>query len=258
MVFQLPVVDFPDHSAIEQMSAYDLIKEGYLHSKTLRWSSGGIRGRDGEWQFPASALPMHDLLRGVAAMGFSAVMLDRNGFPDHADLQLHQLEHLLGAPIATRGQRLVAWDLRPATASLLGDLDAAGRQALVQQLLDAPRLYLASDAEPLTDRGDPHEICARGQLTIVNPGRHTVRQTLRITMHQRISAAQHGRVQIGPRSVTFRAGSRGRVVTVEVQPGNTHLEISVDTPGARCRSVPPALLPTVSAELVAGAGAPNS
>jgi phosphoglycerol transferase len=258
MVFQLPVVDFPDHSAIEQMSAYDLIKEGYLHSKTLRWSTGGIRGRDGEWQWPASALPMRDLLRGVAAMGFSAVMLDRYGFSDHADSQLHQLEGLLGAPIATRGHRLVAWDLRPATAALLGHLDAAGRHALVQQMLDAPRLYLATDADPLTNRGDPHEICASGQLTIVNPGRHVVRRILRITMHQRLSAAQHGRVAIDARSVAFTAGSRGRAIPVEVRPGNTHFEIAVDTPGVRCRSVPPALLPTVSAELADHSGAPTS
>ena len=181
-------------------------------------------------------------------------MLDRYGFPDHADPQLQQLAHLLGAPIATRGHRLVAWDLRPATPSLLGNLDAAGRHALVQQMLDAPRLYLASDADPLTDRGDPHEICARGQLTIVNPGRHTVRQMLRITMHQRISAAQQGRVQTGTRSVTFRAGRHGRVITVDARPGDTHLEISVDTPGVRCRSVPPALLPTVSAELAGRRG----
>ena len=44
MVFQLPVVDFPEHSAIERLSADDLIKEGYLHSKTLRWSAGGDPG----------------------------------------------------------------------------------------------------------------------------------------------------------------------------------------------------------------------
>ena len=82
MVFQLPVVDFPEHGAVQQLSAHDLIKEGYLHSKTLRWSAGGVRGRDGEWQWPASLLPMRQLLRGVIAIGFSALTLDRYGFPD--------------------------------------------------------------------------------------------------------------------------------------------------------------------------------
>ena len=32
MVFQLPVVDFPEHGSVGRMSAHDLIKEGYLHS----------------------------------------------------------------------------------------------------------------------------------------------------------------------------------------------------------------------------------
>ena len=82
------------------MSAHDLIKEGYLHSKTLRWSAGGVRGRDGEWQWPASALPMRDLVRGVAAMGFSALMLDRNGFRTIAIRQLRDFDALLGPPIA--------------------------------------------------------------------------------------------------------------------------------------------------------------
>jgi hypothetical protein len=125
-------------------------------------------------------------------------------------------------------------------------------------MLDAPRLYLASDAAPLTDRGGPHEVCARAQVTIVNPGRQVVRQILRITMHQRLSGAQHGQVMIDTRSVTFRAGSRGRAIPIDVKPGDTRFKISVDTPGVRCRSVPPALLPTVSAALVDHSGAPTS
>jgi hypothetical protein len=249
MVFQLPVVDFPEHSAIERLSAHDLIKEGYLHSKSLRWSAGGVRGRDGEWQWPAASLPTRELVRGIAAMGFSAVMLDRYGFDDNGIVQLRELQELLGNPITKSRDRLVAWDLRPATASLLGDLSAGARRALAQQMLDAPRLYLSSDADPLTSRGERHDICADGALTFVNPGTRVVRQQLEITLLQRRSAARRGHVTINARTVPISAGRRGNAIPVELPPGRSTIEISVDTPGVRCQSVPVVSLPSVSASL---------
>src|SRR6185503_19464692 len=98
-----------------------------------------------------------------------AVMLDRYGYDDNGKVELRELRELLGNPITTSRDRLVAWDLRPAAASLLGDLSAGARRALAQEMLDAPRLYLSSDADPLTSRGERHDICAHGSLTLVNP-----------------------------------------------------------------------------------------
>ena len=249
LVFQLPVADFPDNSAIQGMSDYDLIKEGYLHSTTLRWSSGGIRGRDGEWQWPASLLPMRDLVRGVLAMGFSALTLDRNGFPNHATTQLQQLQRLLGTPFATNAGRVLAWDLRSTANSLLGDITAKARHALAQQMLDAPRLYLSSDAIPLTNRGTPQDICATATLVLVNPGTRPVADQVRITLHQRQSAARHGHVIINAQRVSIATGWRGNNIPINIPPGTTHIKISVDTPDVRCQSTPTAQLPSVSASL---------
>jgi len=258
MVFQLPVVDFPEHSAIQQLSAYDLIKEGYLHSTTLRWSAGGIRGRDGEWQWPASLLPMRDLVRGVAAMGFSGLMLDRSGFPSNGSVQVQQLQQLLGNPIASDGDRLVAWDLRPATASLLGGISASARHALAQQMLDAPRVYLSSDANPVTGRGEAQVICGHGSLSLVNPATRRVRIQLELTLHQRQSTARHGHIVINTRTVPIKAGWRGNVVSVELPTGTTTIKVSVDTPGVRCPSTPVGQLPSISATLLPnGASSPD-
>jgi hypothetical protein len=249
MVFQLPVVDFPDQDAIEQLSAHDLIKEGYLHSTTLRWSAGGIGGRDGEWQWPAAALPTRDLVRGLLAMGFSALMLDRHGFPDDSSTQVRNLERVLGDPIATSSDHLVAWDLRPARATLLADMSIAARRALAQQMLDAPQLYLSSDADPTTDRGSPHDICATGTLTLVNPESHTVRRNLKVTLRQRESAARHGHLTINTRVVPIKSGWNGNLISVDLAPGTTSILLAVQTPGVRCRSTPTATLPSVSATL---------
>ena len=250
MVFQLPVVDFPEHSAIERLSADDLIKEGYLHSDSLRWSAGGMRGRDGEWQWPASLLPARDLLRGIIAMGFTGLTLDREGFPDDADSELRQLSGLLGNPIATEGNRLVAWDLRPVTSTLLGAMSARGRRTLAREMLDAPLLYLSTDNDPIASRGDRHDICGAGTLSLVNPGPRPSRRDLEITFTERTSSARRGHVTVDGRRVAIAAGRRANVIPVNVAPGTTKVKISVTTPGVRCRSVPSDFLPSVSATLV--------
>jgi len=249
MVFQLPVVDFPEHGQTLRMSAHDLIKEGYLHSTTLRWSAGGVRGRDGEWQWRASTLPMTDLVRGVTAMGFSALMLDRYGFDYNGDPQLRELDALLGRPIATRGARLVAWDLRRARPSLLRGMDAGARRALAQRMLDAPQLYVSSDVDPLTNRGDRLAICADATITLVNPGSRTVRENLQIGYKQRESAAHEGHVTIGSRTVPITAYKHLNVIPLRVLPGTTTIKVSVTTPGVRCQSVPDASLPSITAAL---------
>jgi len=249
MVFQLPVVDFPEHGSVERMSAHDLIKEGYLHSKTLRWSAGGVRGRDGEWQWPAAALPMRDLLRGLAAMGFSALMIDRYGFRNNGDKQMKEIRALLGDPIATSRGRLAAWDLRPPHSSLLRGMSAAARRALARQMLDAPRLYTSTDADPLTNRGEAHEICAHGSITLVNPGARRARSELDIKFRQRESGASSGSVTIGARSVPIIAYTHVNVIPLDVRPGVTNIKISVVTPGVRCRSVPDSSLPQISVQL---------
>src|SRR4051794_16740351 len=124
MVFELPVADFPEHGAGHRMSDHDLIKETYLHSTTLRWSAGGIRGRSTEWQWPASRLKLRDLLRGLVAMGFTGVLLDRAGYDDDARHQVHAIRHWLGPAVARAHHRLLAWDLRRASPALLEGLDA--------------------------------------------------------------------------------------------------------------------------------------
>jgi len=43
-----------------------------------------------------------------------------------------------------------------------------------------PRLYLDADASPITDRGDPHSVCRRARLQLVNPSRSTAQVQLRL------------------------------------------------------------------------------
>ena len=250
MVFQLPVADFPEHSAIERLSGNDMIKEGYLHSKSLRWSAGGVRGRDGEWQFPASLLSMRDLARGVLAMDSPGSRSIATASPTTATTRCARLEQVLGRPIAENGDRLLAWDLRPAASTLLGDMSAAARRSLAEEMLDAPLLYLSTDVDSITSRGDIHAVCAEGVFTLVNPGKHTQHERLDIRFKQRNSLAESGALTIDGRRVPITVDNDIRRVPVDVPPGTTKINISVDTPDVRCQSTPLNTLPSISAHLV--------
>jgi hypothetical protein len=128
----------------------------------------------------------------------------------------------------------------------LGDASAGARHALVQQLLDAPRLYLSADAGPITDRGEAQNICAHASLMLVNPGARSASREIVVTLNQRRSAAQYGSVAINGRAVRVSTRRRGTVVPVDVPPGTTTIAISVDTPGVRCGATPSNTLPSIS------------
>ena len=250
MVFQLPVVDFPSDSSVGLMSSYDSIKTGYLHSRTLRWSAGGVRGRDGEWQFPAAKLPLRDLVRGIAAMGFTALELDRYGYINNDRHDPRQdLERLLGEPIAQARGRLYAWDLRPIARSLLRGMSVTARHALAQQMLDAPRLYLASDVDPSRNRGGSTSVCAAATITLVNPGDHSSAQALRVTLTRDQSATRDGTVSTANGTSAIPADGNSHVFPVTVPPGTSTIKITAVTPRVRCASTPLDALPEVSAGL---------
>ena len=102
MVFQLPVMEFPE-SPIPGVPPYDHFRP-YLYSKKLRYSFGSMKGRDREkWQ-PAlqglmfegatlnqqaqridfNATNFSRAIDELKKIGFSAIYVNRNGFPDRA------------------------------------------------------------------------------------------------------------------------------------------------------------------------------
>lgn len=100
MVFQLPVMDFPE-SPIPGVPPYDHFRP-YLYSKQLRFSFGSMKGREREkWQqqlqnvFVAGATPDQEAQKirfntdnvrravdELKKLGFAAIYINRNGFPD--------------------------------------------------------------------------------------------------------------------------------------------------------------------------------
>lgn len=81
-VYQLPYVPFPEALINNNFFCYDLLR-GYLHSSTLHWSSGGMKGRKGDLFFSNLAhQPMKQQIQIIKNLGFNGIYVDRRGFSD--------------------------------------------------------------------------------------------------------------------------------------------------------------------------------
>jgi hypothetical protein len=79
MVFQLPFVPYPETLAVGKLSGYDHAR-GYLHTKTVRWSFGAVKGREvDQWQREVAAVPPQEVLRRLALAGFDGLFVDQRG-----------------------------------------------------------------------------------------------------------------------------------------------------------------------------------
>lgn len=83
-VFELPYVPFPENPPVNNMTDYEQFRP-YLHSTTLRWSYGAMKGRPiATWQQNTANLPLPEMLNTLVSSGFSGIYIDRNGYTDNA------------------------------------------------------------------------------------------------------------------------------------------------------------------------------
>ena len=82
MVFQLPFIAYPEGEPSNGMYDYQHFR-GPLHSTSLRWSYGAMKGRpESEWSRSISALPTVRMVQEVQKQGFKAIWVDRTGYAD--------------------------------------------------------------------------------------------------------------------------------------------------------------------------------
>ena len=101
MLFQLPVVDFPEGQRILGAGDYEHLRP-YLHAKRLRFSYGSDKGRPQDaWQRRVESLEPAPMAEALERMGFAGIVVNRKAYPDAA-------QELRDA-LAARG-RLEAWE----------------------------------------------------------------------------------------------------------------------------------------------------
>lgn len=112
MIFQLPYVPFPENPPVQKMGDYELFR-GYLHSKTLRWSYGAMKGREGDiWQKQVAEEPLNDMVNTLAFAGFNGIYLDRNGYVDEGvEIETKLAKILDTKPLISANNRLAFYSL---------------------------------------------------------------------------------------------------------------------------------------------------
>jgi phosphoglycerol transferase len=128
-VFQLPYLPFPE--AIADLPPYGMQDydpfRGYLHSDTLKWSYGAIRGRAGDWERQVTKLPTADMLDAITAVGYRGLWIDRLGYPNSAKAIEAEVSAITGQqPIVSPNGRFSFFDLRPYAAEVDERLGKAG------------------------------------------------------------------------------------------------------------------------------------
>jgi hypothetical protein len=84
MLFQLPVVDFPEGQRILAASDYEHLRP-YLHARRLRFSYGSDKGRARDaWQRRVELLEPAPMADALERMGFTGVVVNRKAYPDGA------------------------------------------------------------------------------------------------------------------------------------------------------------------------------
>lgn len=93
-IFQLPFMPFPESPSVNDLADSQLFRP-YLHSRTLRWSYGAMKGRDDDWQKEVSYMPAKQQVNELVSAGFSGIYIDRAGYADRGAEIEQQLKDVL-------------------------------------------------------------------------------------------------------------------------------------------------------------------
>ena len=144
MVFQMPVVDFPEGPRIHKMGEYEHLRP-YLFSKHLRFSYGSNKGRSRElWQKVVGKLPFAQMVSELERYGFAAIYVNKKGYDDHGKQMIDSFK-ALGKPIVAESGDLIAVRLDPSPTPIL-----PGNSSLSKpQEKDASELKLSGGKNPV-------------------------------------------------------------------------------------------------------------
>jgi len=111
-IYQMPYMPFPESANISNLGGYDLLV-GFLNSKELRWSSGGMQGRKADLFYrEISKKPITEQITTARSMGFAGIYVDKRGYADGGRSVIDEISRLTGrGPALSRDDDQVAFFL---------------------------------------------------------------------------------------------------------------------------------------------------
>jgi len=229
MVFQFPYLPFPEGAPVHHVESYDHFR-GFLHSKTLRWSFGAMKGREWDlWQELLAARPVDDAVERLCFAGFGGIHVDRRGYGDNGFALEKRLLALLGSePVVSADGRYAFYDM----ASYNEQKRASCTEAEWQEKQDrALHPVLLGYAGGVYDRS-ARWCSSKGQMVLSNHGRRARVVSLELAFRSILPQPAELRID-GPLfadslTITNQSGFITRVVTVP--PGDHRINVECDGP----------------------------
>jgi phosphoglycerol transferase len=231
MIFQLPVVTFPEHPPLHRMQDYDHAR-GYLHASDLRWSYGAMKGRAADaWQAWVAAKPPREMIETLVLAGFSGVYLNRDGYADWgtgATLDLARVLHQ--SPRSSDPHRLLFFDLLPYQRAFRALHTAEAWEARRDAALHPPLVIWQHGCSEL--EGPPSSTfrwcSAAGEWRVVNGARTARRVTLEMSV--RSLSPGHLRLRSPLLSEQLAIGPIARTLstTLSIPPGEHAIHFECD------------------------------
>jgi hypothetical protein len=167
-IVQLPYRAFPESAPVNEVPDSDQLKP-YLHSSTLSWTGGGIKGRpDSEWTRWLEELPAADLVQSAAAAGFEGILIDIQQYGSNTEV-IEGVREQLGDPvISTPDGRYEFYDLTPALTAAEGRFSPSELSRVGEFITNPVLARLEPDPQRglnVIDKTKPY----RPQLLIENP-----------------------------------------------------------------------------------------
>ncbi len=181
MVFMLPYVKYPEDYATPLAGGY-IHNRGYLHTRTVRWSFGAMKGREVDREHRHIVnLPPDEMLLALIVQGFDGLFIDTRGYPPTvgeklvAEIQLRTgnttppLRHVDGLQVFL--------DLRNYKARLEAErpVELAALRLQEQERLQVLWLHGFVSFEPIGQESKHRWCSRRGELVLVNPTDRTRR-----------------------------------------------------------------------------------
>jgi hypothetical protein len=219
MVFELPVMAFPEAPPINQMQDYEHLRP-YLYSHSLRFSYGSEKGREREeWQSEILQLGIPMFVRSLEQYGFSAVLINKKAYTDNGAALIRGLSEADRSTVLAESADLVSLALNPRPRPVL------------------PPYF---DANWYSVEGDVngHWRWSRGDANILLFNNGSEAKTVSVKFG--LSSVQPRRVEVYAASKLIcsadltadRPSAPDVTASVLLPPGQTSLHFHTDVPGA--------------------------
>lgn len=234
MIYQLPYHSYPESGPVHNMADYQLYT-GYLHSDSLRWSYGGMRGRKADlWNSAVNSLELSEQVKVLSLEGFEGIYIDNRAYTQE-DLSslLKELESLLEvAPITSRDGNLTFFSMATYNESYRSLYTEEELDDLKRQIEGFTQiLYGEGISAQENDGKEDYRWCSKiGVLTVINNQDTPVQASLRFRVLAADGKTSRFTVTVNGNTQEFQISPEGTVIDLafEALPGANEIQLETE------------------------------